>query len=232
MTTLHAGGKFSKDSYRVSGGLHGVGVSVVNFLSEWMEVEVSRDGYVHAQRYQRGLPQEPVKVLTKTKKTGTKVVFKPDGEIFETTEFNFDTLSKRFRELAFLNKGLTISITDERTDKNHLFRYTGGIVEFVKHLNKNKNTLHSRPIYFEKEREVDLRGNVHESISVEIAIQYNDTYQENLFSFANNINTTEGGTHLIGFRSALTRTVNNYARKNNLFKNPGFPYLLKMSVKD
>ncbi len=218
LTTLHAGGKFSKDSYRVSGGLHGVGVSVVNFLSEWMEVEVSRDGQVYAQGYKRGLPTAPVRMLTKTKKTGTKVVFKPDSEIFETTDFSFDTLSKRLRELAFLNKGLIIGITDERTDKNHVFQYTGGIVEFVKHLNLNKEVLNKKPIYFEKEREVDSRGGKKDSVMVEIAIQYNTGYQENLFSFANNINTTEGGTHLVGFRSALTRTVNNYAKKNNLFK--------------
>jgi len=217
MTTLHAGGKFSKETYRVSGGLHGVGVSVVNFLSEWMDVEVSREGKVWAQRYKRGLPAGPVSVLSSTKKTGTKVVFKPDGEIFEATEFNFDTLSKRLREMAFLNGGLTISITDERSDKSHVFRYKGGIVEFVKHLNKNKDVLHSRPIYFQKEREEVLRSKT-ESIMVEIAIQYNNGYQENLFSFANNINTTEGGTHMVGFRSALTRTVNNYARRNKLFK--------------
>jgi len=221
MTTLHAGGKFDKDTYRVSGGLHGVGVSVVNFLSEWLEVEVRREGNVHTQSYKRGLPQGPVTVLGKSKKTGTKIVFRPDGEIFETTDFSFDTLSKRLREMAFLNRGLTISITDERTSKEHLFKYEGGIVEFVKHLNKNKNVLHSRPIYFGKERLVQGHGGKEESIQVEIAIQYNDAYQENLFSFANNINTTEGGTHLIGFRSALTRTVNNYARKSNLFKKSG-----------
>jgi len=221
MTTLHAGGKFTKDSYRVSGGLHGVGVSVVNFLSEWMDVEVYRDGQVYAQRYQRGLPTGPVTVLGKTKKSGTKVVFKPDTEIFETIDFSFDTLSKRLREMAFLNRGLTISISDDRTNKSHLFKYNGGIVEFVKHLNQNKNVLHSRPIYFERERAVQGRGGKEESIQVEIAIQYNDGYQENLFSFANNINTTEGGTHLVGFRSALTRTINFYARKNNLFKKSG-----------
>ena len=219
LTTLHAGGKFNKDSYRVSGGLHGVGVSVVNFLSEWMVVEVSRDGSIYTQKYNRGIPEKPVSILGKTRKRGTKVVFKPDAEIFETTEFNFDTLSKRLRELAFLNGGLTISITDERSDKSHVFKYTGGIVEFVKHLNQNKEVLHSRPIYFEKSREVELHGGKIESTQVEIAIQYNTGYQENLFSFANNINTTEGGTHLVGFRSALTRTINNYARKNNLLKN-------------
>ncbi len=221
MTTLHAGGKFTKDSYQVSGGLHGVGVSVVNFLSEWLEVEAWRDGQVHAQSYKRGLPTGPVTVLGKTKKTGTKVVFKPDEEIFETIDFSFDTLSKRLREMAFLNRGLSISIVDERADKSHLFKYNGGIVEFVKHLNQNKNVLHNRPIYFEKERRVQGRGGKEESTQVEIAIQYNDAYQENLFSFANNINTTEGGTHLVGFRSALTRTVNYYARKNNLFKKSG-----------
>jgi DNA gyrase subunit B len=218
MTTLHAGGKFSKDSYRVSGGLHGVGVSVVNFLSEWMQVEVFRDGKIHTQKYNRGLPAEPVKVLSKTKKNGTKVVFKPDEDIFESTEFNFDTLSKRLRELAFLNGGLEIAITDERSDKSHVFKYKGGIVEFVKHINQNKDVLHNRPIFFQREREIEIKGGKNESIQVEIAIQYNNGYQENIFSFANNINTTEGGTHMVGFRSALTRTVNNYARKNNLFK--------------
>lgn len=219
MTTLHAGGKFNKDSYRVSGGLHGVGVSVVNFLSEWMRVEVSRDSQVYTQTYRRGLPEAPVSVLGKTKKTGTKVVFKPDSEIFETTEFIFDTLSKRLRELAFLNGGLTISITDERTDKSHVFKYDGGIVEFVKHLNQNKEVLHNRPVSFSRERVIEGRGGKSESFQVEIAIQYNSGYQENLFSFANNINTTEGGSHLVGFRSALTRTLNNYAKKNNLIKN-------------
>jgi len=218
MTTLHAGGKFSKDSYRVSGGLHGVGVSVVNFLSETAEVEVYRDGKIHSQSYRRGLPQGPVKILGKTKKSGTRVIFKPDAEVFETTDFNFDTLSKRFRELAFLNKGLIISITDERSDKSHLFQYKGGIVEFVKHINQVKNVIHNKPIYIEKEKEVEARGGKNESISIELAIQYNDGYQENVFSFANNINTTEGGSHMIGFRSALTRTINSYARKNNLIK--------------
>jgi len=210
MTKLHAGGKFDNKSYKVSGGLHGVGVSVVNALSEFLEVEVKRNGKVYHQRYERGDPVKDLEVIGKSKKTGSKVTFLPDKEIFEDIEFSFDTLSKRLRELSFLNKGLTIIINDERSDKSHKFSYKGGIVSFVEFLNKNKTRLHNRPIYFEA---------VRDSVTVEIAIQYNEGYAENVFSFANNINTLEGGTHLAGFRSAMTRTVNAYAQSHNLLKN-------------
>lgn len=210
MTMLHAGGKFDSKSYRISGGLHGVGVSVVNALSEWLEVEVYRDGSVHFQRYERGLPVQPVEVIGKTKKTGTKVTFKADKEIFETIEFRGELLTNRLRELAFLNKGLQIRFADERTEEEAVaFRYTNGIKDFIEHLNRSRNTLH-KVCYCERERE---------SVVVEIAFQYNDGYTENIFSFANNINTVEGGTHLIGFKSALTRSVNEYARKNNVVRN-------------
>ncbi len=211
MTTLHAGGKFDHKSYRVSGGLHGVGVSVVNALSEWLEVEIWRDGKAYTQRYNRGLPAAPLKSSKQPgkKKAGTKVSFQPDGKVFSTLEYSFDTLSQRFRELAFLNKGITINFTDERSDKKHEFRYSGGIVSFVKWLNENRNTLHKPPIYFEEKRE---------DYEIEIAMQYNDSYSEKIFCFANNINTVDGGTHLVGFKAALTRTLNNYAQKNNLFK--------------
>src|SRR3990167_10840383 len=208
LTILHSGGKFDNESYKVSGGLHGVGVSVVNALSEWLELEVKRDGSVYQQRYERGNPVTPLTVVGKTKKRGTKITFKPDREIFEVTEYSFDTLAHRLRELAFLNRGLEISVTDERTLKASLFKYKGGIVQFVEHLNENKNPIHS-PVLISDEKE----GTV-----LEVAIQYNDGYTENLFSYANNINTKEGGTHLIGFKTALTRTINNYAVTNNLLK--------------
>ncbi len=210
MTKLHAGGKFDKEAYKVSGGLHGVGVSVVNGLSEWLEVEVKRRGKVHYQKYHFGKPSADLKVTGRTKKTGTKVTFKPDSAIFEEIDFSFDALSNRLRELAFLNKGTRIILKDERTDKKHDFCYEGGIVSFVKHLNENKTVLHPEPVYFRRERE---------GTEVEIAMQYNDGYAENIFSFANTINTIDGGTHLSGFRGALTRTANDYARKNMLFKN-------------
>jgi DNA gyrase subunit B len=210
MTMLYSGGKFSDRTYKFSGGLHGVGVSVVNALSERLDLEIKRDGSVFQQSYERGKPLSPLKVVGKTKKTGTKVMFRPDGEIFETTDFSFDTLSQRLRELSFLNAGVSISIIDERNDKRHDFQYKGGINSFVEHLNKNKVPIHPKPIFVEASRD-DLR--------VEIAFQYNETYAENLFSFANNINTIEGGTHLIGFKSALTRTLNNYAAKVNLLKD-------------
>ena len=210
MTKLHAGGKFDKSAYKVSGGLHGVGVSVVNALSEWLELEIWRDGKVHEQRYERGEPVTPLEITGTTKKRGTKVTFKPDGQIFEETEYSYETLSQRLRELAFLNKGLRIHIKDERTDKEHLFHYEGGIVSFVEHLSKNKTPLHPKPIYITKEKE---------AIVLEAALQYNDGYVENLYSFANNINTHEGGSHLIGFKSALTRAVNNYAASSGLNKN-------------
>ncbi|MCK4938033.1 MAG: DNA topoisomerase (ATP-hydrolyzing) subunit B [Methanosarcinales archaeon] len=210
MTMLHAGGKFDAESYKVSGGLHGVGVSVVNALSEWMEAEVYRKGKVHFQRYQRGKPMGDVAVRGDTDKTGTCITFKPDYEIFETIDFSFETISKRLREMAYLNKGIKIIIRDERTGDEKLFHYEGGIIAFVEHLNKNKNILHHPPVYFQKTKD---------STQVEIAIQYNDSYTETVFSFANNINTHEGGTHLSGFKAALTRSVNDYAKNRGLIKN-------------
>jgi len=207
MTTLHAGGKFDESSYKVSGGLHGVGVSVVNALSEWLEVEVRRDGRRYHQRYEHGLVKTDLAELGETEETGTTVTWQPDPTIFETTDYNFDTLSQRLRELAFLNKGIRIQFTDERTGKKHDFQYEGGIASFVKYLNQNKTVLHPEPIYHQRERD---------RISVEIAIQYNDGYVENVFSFVNNINTIEGGTHLIGFRAALTQTINHYAEREGL----------------
>jgi DNA gyrase subunit B len=209
LTKLHAGGKFDNDAYKVSGGLHGVGVSVVNALSEWLNLEIWRNGKVYVQTYKIGAPTGPLETTGHTDRRGTKVHFKPDGNIFETTEFSFDVLSQRLRELAFLNKGLLITIEDERNEKKHEFHYTGGIVSFVEHLNKNKTVLHDKVVYFEGDRD---------DINLQIAMQYNDGYQEQIFAFANNINTHEGGTHLIGFKSALTRTLNNYAVANNLFK--------------
>jgi DNA gyrase subunit B len=211
MTKLHAGAKFDKGSYKVSGGLHGVGVSVVNALSEWLELEVYRDGGVYTQRYQRGAPEAPLQRTGTTKRIGTRVTFKPDAEIFtETTEYSFDTLSARLRELAFLNRGLHIAIEDERDDRAHEFHYEGGIESFVTYLNQNKTVLHPQPIYISGERD-DIR--------LEVALQYNDGYNETIFSFVNTINTIEGGTHLIGLKSALTRTVNAYATENGLLKN-------------
>ena len=210
MTILHAGGKFDKSSYKISGGLHGVGVSVVNALSEWCELEIRRDGKVYTQRYERGVAATPFKQEGKTRKRGTKTTFKPDDDIFQETVFNFDILSHRLRELSFLNAGLKISIVDERSEKSHAFQYKGGIKQFVEHLNRQKEPLHSKPIFIEGEKE---------NVRVEIALQYNKGYQENIFSFANNINTTEGGSHLVGFKSALTRTINSYASNNNLLKD-------------
>ncbi len=205
MTKLHAGGKFDHHTYKVSGGLHGVGVSVVNALSEWLEVEVNRDGKTYFQKYIRGKATDKLKVIGTTDDKGTKVRFKPDSQIFkDSMEFNFDTLSNRMRELAFLNAGTSISITDERTDKEHTFCYEGGIISFVKYLNANKNALHKEPIYFKKERD---------TTQVEVAMEYNDSYKENIFSFVNNINTKEGGTHLSGFKKALTRVINDYIKK-------------------
>ncbi|HEY4619613.1 MAG TPA: DNA gyrase subunit B, partial [Nitrospirota bacterium] len=208
LTVLHSGGKFDNVTYKVSGGLHGVGVSVVNALAEWLELEIKRDGSVYQQRYERGNPVTPLNIVGKTKKCGTKITFKPDTEIFEYTEYSFDTLVHRLRELAFLNKGLEISITDERTGKSGIYKYKGGIVQFVDHLNENKNAIHN-PVYVTAEKG---------GVVLEAAIQYNDSYSENLFSFANNINTKEGGTHLIGFKAALTRTINSYATGNNMLK--------------
>jgi DNA gyrase subunit B len=213
MTMLHAGGKFDQKAYRVSGGLHGVGVSVVNALSEWLEVTICRGGTVHRQKFVYGKPTADLKVEGKTKKTGTLVRFMPDRKIFETTEFSFDNLSQRLRELAFLNKGVKIEIHDERSGKEHEFKYDGGIVSFVKFLNENKNTLHRSPVFFERQRD-DIR--------VEVALQYNDGYQDNIFSFVNSISTHEGGTHLSGFKAGLTKVLNSYGHKNNRFKNGKF----------
>jgi len=210
MTTLHSGGKFDSDSYQFSGGLHGVGVSVVNALSEFLDLEIWRDGKVYFQRYERGQPATPFEVTGNTKRRGTKVRFRPDGEIFESIDFSFDILSQRLRELSFLNSGLKITVKDERSEKKHEFQYQGGIVSFVEYLNKNKTIIHPKPIHLEGEKE---------GMYIDIALQYNDGYTENLFSFANNINTYDGGTHLVGFKSALTRTINNYAASNNLQKN-------------
>src|SRR5438309_107570 len=212
MTKLHAGGKFDSNAYKVSGGLHGVGVSCVNFLSETLRLEIWRDGRTYEQEYERGIPVTKLEQTGKTRKRGTKVTFKPDMEIFTETKFSFDKLSERLREKAFLNKGIRITIKDEReeTERSHEFYYKGGIAEFVKHLNKNKNTLHDKPIYFERSGD---------ALSIEVAIQYNDGYDEKVYSFANNINTVDGGTHLSGFRSAFTRTINAYAQSSGLAKN-------------
>ena len=212
MTKLHAGGKFDSNAYKVSGGLHGVGVSCVNFLSEKLHLEIWRDGKTYEQEYARGIPVAPLNQTGKTRKRGTKITFKPDSQIFTETSFSFDKLSERLREKAFLNKGIRITIKDEREEpeRSHEFYYKGGIAEFVKHLNKNKSALHDKPIYFEKEGE---------NLSIEVAIQYNDGYDEKVYSFANNINTVDGGTHLSGFRSAFTRTINAYAQSSGLAKN-------------
>jgi DNA gyrase subunit B len=210
MTILHAGGKFDNDSYKVSGGLHGVGVSVVNALSEALDLEIWRNGQVYQQSYERGRPVGALDVTGTTKRRGTKVTFKPDASVFETTVFSFDTLAQRLRELAFLNGGILITLDDERDGKAHKFHYDGGIVSFVQHLNKNKAAVNEKPIYMRGEKE---------GIDAEIALQWNDGYAETMYSFANNINTHEGGTHLSGFRSALTRSLNFYASKNNLAKD-------------
>ncbi|HOW15682.1 MAG: DNA topoisomerase (ATP-hydrolyzing) subunit B [Methanosarcina sp.] len=210
MTILHAGGKFDKNTYKVSGGLHGVGVSVVNALSEWTEVEVSRDGKKYFQRYVRGKPESDVREIGTSDTVGTKTTFKPDPKIFETTDFQYDILSNRLRELAFLNRGLTITLKDLRSPEGQAetFSYSGGIVEFVKYLNNKKQPLHD-PIYFERQRD---------DMVVEIAMQYTTSYNENVYSFANNINTHEGGTHIIGFKTALTRVANDYIKANKLSK--------------
>jgi DNA gyrase subunit B len=209
LTVLHSGGKFDSESYKVSGGLHGVGVSVVNALSDLLELEIQRDGAVWEQSYEKGKPVSKLKQTGKTRKTGTKVTFHPDPSIFEKIAFSYDTLATRLREYAFLNKGLKITLNDERTEKSTEFRFTGGIAEFVKHLNRGKTTLHDSPIYMEGKK-----GNV----EMEIALQYNDTYGENVFAFANTINTVDGGTHLSGFRSALTRSINNFASSAGMLK--------------
>ena len=212
-TVLHAGGKFGGGSYKVSGGLHGVGASVVNALSEWMEVEVKRDGKVYHQRYEKGYTVTELQVIGESQETGSKTLFLPDKDIFEETTFKLETIEHKLREMAFLNKGIRIVLIDEREEdegpKKIVFHYEGGIKEFVKHLNKNKDSIHNTIIYFETGKETS---------KVEVAMQYTDTYTENIFSFANNINTQEGGTHLIGFKSALTRVINDYARKNGHIK--------------
>lgn len=212
LTVLHAGGKFGGDDsgYKVSGGLHGVGVSVVNALSELLIVTVKREGKVHQQEYRKGAPQYDLKIIGETEETGTKITFSPDPEIFtETTEYDFDILQSRLRELAFLNKGIEINLLDERTDHSVSFTYEGGIVSFVEYLNRNREVLHEKPIFTEGTKD---------SIQVEVALQYNDSYSENIYSFANNINTHEGGTHESGFKSALTRILNDYARKTNALR--------------
>jgi DNA gyrase subunit B len=218
MTKLHAGGKFDSNTYKVSGGLHGVGVSCVNALSEWLHLEIWRDRATWEQDYERGIPKGP---LTRTgkagNKTGTKVTFKPDGTIFDSTHFNFDTLSQRLRELAFLNRGLKITLKDEREEppKQHEFYFSGGITEFIKHLNRGKSVLHERPIAIEGERELPTGG----VLTIEIAMQWNDSYSDTIFCYANNINTRDGGSHLTGFRTALTRTLNYVARQNGLLRD-------------
>src|ERR1700736_855550 len=209
MTVLHAGGKFDSDTYKVSGGLHGVGVSVVNALSDWLDLEIWRDGEVWEQSYEKGVPTSKLKSSGKTRKTGTKITFHADPSIFDKTTYSFDTLSQRLRELAFLNKGLKITLEDERSNKKAEFRFTGGISEFVKYLNRGKGTLHDSPIYMEGKRG---------PVDIEIALQYNDSYADNVFSFANTINTVDGGSHLAGFRSALTRTINYYASSAGMLK--------------
>ena len=210
MTELHAGGKFENSAYKVSGGLHGVGVTCVNALSEWLKVEVYREGKIWQQSYARGEPQGKVIATGETTKRGTKINWKVDGTVMEVTDVNFDTLSQRLRELAFLNAGLRITITDERSGKGHEFKYDGGITSFVEHLNKNKEVTPAKPVLVRSEQD---------GVSLEIAMQYNDGYDEKIFTFANNINTHEGGSHLVGFKSALTRTINNYAQQNTLWKD-------------
>lgn len=211
LTVLHAGGKFGGEGYKVSGGLHGVGVSVVNALSEQLIVEVKREGKIHQQEFRRGVPQYDLKVIGETEESGTTISFKPDPEIFtETQEYDYEILQARLRELAFLNKGIEIQLLDERTEVSTVYKYDGGIISFVEYLNRNREVLHQPPIYVEGTRD---------AIQVEVAIQYNDGYSENIYSFANNINTHEGGTHESGFKSALTRVLNDYARRMNSIKD-------------
>lgn len=214
MTMLHAGGKFDKKSYKVSGGLHGVGVSVVNALSEWCEVKVVRNGNLYNQRYENGVPQTEVKVIGKRKGSGTTTIFKPDSKIFKKLKFNFEILSDRLRELAFLNSGVKLTLTDKRVEnKKEEFYYKGGLAAFVEYVDQNRTSMHKKPVYISGERE---------NIPVEIAFQYNNSYTENIYSYVNNIHTIEGGSHLSGFKTALTRTLNNYALKNKLLKNDNF----------
>ncbi len=209
LTMLHAGGKFGGGGYKVSGGLHGVGSSVVNALSEWLEVEVRQKGHIYKQKYERGKAVTELEIIGDSNKTGTTITFKPDSEIFETIEFDYDTLLQRLREVAFLTKGVKITLVDERNNKKEVMHYEGGIIEFVKYLNRNKESLHSEPIYIEGEKDDTL---------VEIALQYNDGYNEGIYSFANNVETSEGGTHVAGFKNALTRSINDYARKYGFIK--------------
>ena len=213
MTTLHAGGKFDKQAYKVSGGLHGVGVSCVNALSEWLKVEVKRDGKYYRQKFDHGEKSTELQEISETDETGTKITFKPDSEIFDKTEFKYETVARRLRELAFLNAGLEITIKDEIKNRQDTYRYDGGIKEFVQFINRNKNPLHQKPIFFSDEEK---------GTEVEIAIQYTDGYNENIFTFANNINTHEGGTHLSGFKGSLTRVINKYGHDNNIFDNDDF----------
>ncbi len=211
MTILHAGGKFDKNSYKVSGGLHGVGVSVVNALSEWMKVEVKRDGKIYFQEYKRGVPKAAVKQIGtyKSENTGTKTTFMPDKEIFKVVKFHFDTVAERLRELAYLNKEVTMTLKDEAEGQEEVYKFKGGLIDFVKYLDENRSPIH-KPVYIEGEKD---------NTPVEIAFEYSDSYSENIHSYVNNINTIEGGTHLVGFRTALTRTFNNYAYKNGLIKD-------------
>ncbi|MCJ7606579.1 MAG: DNA topoisomerase (ATP-hydrolyzing) subunit B [Thermoplasmata archaeon] len=209
LTKLHSGGKFDRKTYKVSGGLHGVGLSVVNALSEWLEVQVSRNGKVYSQRYERGIPKTEIKAMGESAETGTSVRFKPDSEIFEDTTFNFDTLSGRMREIAFLNRGLRISISEPKTQQSNIYKFDGGIVEYVQFINRNKTVLHEKPIYIQAEKG---------GVTVELSMQYTDSYTENIHTFANNINTIEGGSHFVGLRAALTRTINDYAKKYRLLK--------------
>ncbi|MDK2926261.1 MAG: gyrase subunit [Bacillota bacterium] len=222
MTMLHAGGKFGGEGYKVSGGLHGVGVSVVNALSEWLEVEVRRDGHIYRQTYEKGVPTSELAVVGDTEETGTTVRFIPDREIFPDRNFSFETLAQRLRELAFLTRGLKIRLKDEVSGQEAVYQFHGGIVEFVQHLNKNKDVLHEPPIYLKRERE---------DAAVEVALQYNDGYVENILTYANNIHTQEGGAHEAGFKTALTRVIGDYIRKNNLLKN-GDPALTGEDVRE
>ena len=211
LTKLHAGGKFGGEGYHISGGLHGVGLSCVNALSEWLNVDVYQNGNHYHQLYKRGVPQEDLKIVGPAETTGTTITFLPDSEIFETTHFNYETIRARFREIAFLNKGIKISISDERAEevKSDVFHFDGGIIEYVNYLNQHKNTLFEKPVYISKSGK---------DFEVEIALQYNDTYNDIIYSYANNINTEEGGTHLVGFKNSLTKIINDYGHRQKILK--------------